>query len=162
MLNQIYRVSFIGHRVVEHYQIVEEQLERIVRDLIRTKEFVEFYIGRNGDFDIFAASVIKRLQHDLGKDNNSLILVIPYPVADMEDLEKYYDEVWFPDELSGVHFKSAITKRNEWFVDHSDLLVAYVTRNHGGAYECLKKAQQKGIVISRLLDGGQGGESETK
>ena len=32
MLNQIYRVSFIGHRVVEHYQIVEEQLERIVRD----------------------------------------------------------------------------------------------------------------------------------
>ena len=153
MLNQIYRVSFIGHRVVEHYQNVEKQLEKIVRDLIKTKEFVEFYIGRNGDFDIFAASVIKRLQHDLGKDNNALILVLPYPVADMEDLEKYYDEVWLPDELSGVHFKSAITKRNEWFVDHSDLLVAYVIRNHGGAYDCMKKAQQCGIRIEQINGG---------
>lgn len=162
MLNQIYRVSFIGHRVVEHYQNVEKQLEKIVRDLIKTKEFVEFYIGRNGDFDIFAASVIKRLQHNLGKDNNALILVLPYPVANMEDLENYYDEVWIPDELSGVHFKSAITKRNEWFVDNSDLLVAYVTRYHGGAYDCMKKAQQKGINITRLMDSGQVGESEVK
>ena len=157
MLNQIYRVSFIGHRVVEHYQNVEKQLEKTVRDLIKTKEFIEFYIGRNGDFDIFAASVIKRLQHDLGKDNNALILVLPYPVADMEDLEKYYDEVWFPDELSGVHFKSAITKRNEWFVDHSDLLVAYVIREYGGAYDCLKKAQQNGKKVIQL----NGMDSET-
>ncbi|MBE6529623.1 MAG: hypothetical protein E7680_03350 [Ruminococcaceae bacterium] len=150
MLDYIYRVSFIGHRQVEHFREVEEQLTEIVKDLIRSKEFVEFYIGRNGDFDILAASVIKRAQEKYGKANNSLILVIPYPITDMEYMEKYYDEIWYPDELHGVHYKSAITKRNEWFVDHSDLLVAYVTRASGGAYDCMKKAQQKGISVAQI------------
>lgn len=152
MLDHIFRVSFIGHRVVEDYKIIEEKVEMIVTDLIKTKEYVEFYIGRNGDFDIFVASIIKRLQRDHGKENNSLILVIPYPVANMGDLENYYDEVWIPDELSGVHFKSAITKRNEWFINHSDLLVAYVVRNSGGAFECLKKAQQKEIKTFNITN----------
>ena len=152
MLNQIYRVSFIGHRNIERFQIVENKVEAVVKDLIKSKEFVEFYIGRNGEFDILVASIIKRVQRDFGKENSSLILVIPYSIADMEDFEKYYDEVWYPDELFGVHFKSAITKRNEWFVDHSDLLVAYVTRDCGGAFECMKKAQQKGIQIVHLDD----------
>lgn len=152
MLDHIFRVSFIGHRVVEDYKIIEEKVEMIVTDLIKTKEYVEFYIGRNGDFDIFVASIIKRLQRDHGKENNSLILVIPYPVANLGDLENYYDEVWIPDELSGVHFKSAITKRNEWFINHSDLLVAYVVRNSGGAFECLKKAQQKEIKTFNITN----------
>ena len=96
------------------------------------------------------ASVIKRTQRDRGTSNNSLILVIPYPIADMEDMEKFYDEVWYPDELYGVYYKSAITKRNEWFVDRSDLLVAYVIRESGGACECMKRAQQKGVVIQQI------------
>ena len=149
-MDYIYRVSFIGHRQVEHFRDVEEQLTKIVKDLIRSKEFVEFYIGRNGDFDILAASVIKRVQENYGKSNNSLILVIPYQIADLEYMEKYYDEIWYPYELQGVHYKSAITKRNEWFVEHSDLRVAYVTKDHGGAYDCMKKAQQKGVFVARI------------
>ena len=38
MLGDIYRVSFIGHREVEHFREVEEQLERIVVELIKTSE----------------------------------------------------------------------------------------------------------------------------
>ena len=150
MLDYIYRVSFIGHRQVEHFREVEEQLTKIVKGLVCSKEFVEFYIGRNGDFDILAASVIKKVQENYGKANNTLILIIPYKIADFEYMEKYYDEIWYPDELHGVHYKSAITKRNEWFSDHSDLLVAYVTKDHGGAYDCMKKAQQKGVFVAQI------------
>lgn len=96
------------------------------------------------------ASVIKRAQRDYGKANNSIILVIPYPIANMEDMEKYYDEVMCPSELYNVHYKSAITKRNEWLVNNSDILIAYVERDCGGAYECLKKAQQKSLSIVRI------------
>ena len=148
----IYRVSFIGHREVENFYFVEEQVENIVKELIDKKEYVEFYVGRNGEFDIMVASVIKRAQRDYGKANNSLILVIPYPIADMEDMEKYYDEVWYPQELYHAHYKAAITKRNEWFVNNSEMLVAYVERDYGGAYECLKKAQQKGITITLITN----------
>mgnify|MGYP001428318938 CR=1 FL=1 len=150
MLGDIYRVSFIGHREVEHFREVEEQLERIIVELIKTKEYVEFYVGRNGEFDLMVASVIKRTQRDYGYANSSLILVIPYPIANLEDMEKYYDEVMYPVELYKVHYKAAITKRNEWFVANSDLLIAYVVRDIGGAYDCLIKAEKSGARIQRI------------
>ncbi len=147
---EIYRVSFIGHREVDDFSFVEEQVQNVVTDLISSKEYVEFYVGRNGEFDLLVASVIKRVKRDIWDCNSSLILVLPYEVANMEDYENYYDEVWLPQELYGVHFKSAITKRNEWFVKNSDLLVAYVVRDYGGAAQCLKKAIQSGIEIKRI------------
>lgn len=150
MLGDIYRVSFIGHHEVEHFREVEEQLERIVVELIRTKEHVEFYVGRNGEFDIMVASVIKRTQRDYGYANSSLILVIPYPIANLEDMEKYYDEVLYPVELYRVNYKVAITKMNVWMVQHSDLLIAYVTRKSGGAYNCLRFAREEKIKVINI------------
>ena len=48
---EIYRVSFIGHREVDRFRDVEDCIEEIVKNLIQEKEYVEFYIGRNGEFD---------------------------------------------------------------------------------------------------------------
>ena len=137
---EIYRVSFIGHREVDDFFFVEEQVYSVVRELLSTKEYVEFYVGRNGEFDILVASVIKRAKRALGEHNSSLILVIPYPIVNIVAYEYYYDEVEYPRELHKVHYKSAITKRNEWLVENSDMLVAYVVRNGGGAAYCLNKA----------------------
>ena len=150
MIGEIYRVSFIGHRQIDRFRFVEEQLDRIISELLRKKEYVEFYVGRNGDFDTMVASAVKRGQKAYGTANSSLILVIPYSVANMDCLEKFYDEIWYPEELYGIHHKAAITKRNEWFVEHSDLLVAYVERDSGGAAVCLKKAEKKGIDIKNI------------
>lgn len=146
----IYRVSFIGHREVDDFLFIEDQVDSIVRELISTKEYVEFYVGRNGEFDTLVASVIKRAKRDLEEHNSSLILVIPYPVGDMDAYENYYDEVEYPRELHKVHYKSAITKRNEWLVNNSDMLIAYVVRDYGGAALCLKKAIECGIEIKRV------------
>ena len=146
----VYRVSFIGHREVDDFFFVEEQVYSVVCELIRTKEYVEFYVGRNGEFDTLVASVIKRVKRELGEHNSSLILVVPYLVAEMESYENYYDEVEYPQELHKVHYKSAITKRNKWLVDKSDMLIAYVTHDYGGAAQCLKKAIDRGIEIRHV------------
>lgn len=140
MLGEIYRVSMIGHRVVEDYGI-EEKLHELFRELLRTKEYVEFYLGRNGDFDILAASVIKRLQKNYRNDNSALILVLPYPVKDYEYYEKYYDEIIIPKELYGTHPKAAITERNRWMVTNTDVLVAYIRKESGGVASCVHKAE---------------------
>ncbi len=151
MFGEIYRVSFIGHREITYdFRYVEEALDRIISDVTRNKEFVEFYLGQNGDFDTMAASAVKRYQNRTGKENSALILVIPYEVANMDFYEKFYDEIICPDELYGVHFKSAITKRNEWLVDHSDVLIAYVNKDGGGASKCLKYAKRKEISIENI------------
>ncbi len=83
---EIYRVSFIGHREIDDFRFGEEQLEEIVRDLIWSKEYVEFYVGRNGEFDIMVASVIKRAKRDYGNANSSLIFSFALP-----DCEYGYD-----------------------------------------------------------------------
>lgn len=147
---EFYRVSFIGHREVADYPFVEEQVYSIVGELIATKEYVEFYVGRNGEYDLLVASVIKRAKRDFGGQNSALILVIPYPVAEMEAYENYYDEVEYPKELYKVHYKSAIAKRNEWLVENSDMLVAYVVRDYGGAAQCLNQAIKRGIEVKRI------------
>ena len=151
MLQEIYRVSFIGHRQIDCFRFVEERLDQIIRKLLNSKEYVEFYVGRNGDFDTMVASAVKRGQKAYGTANSSLILVLPYTVADIELLEQFYDEIWFPEELYKVHYKSAITKRNEWLVKNSDLLVAYVKNDSGGAAYCLKQAQKEGVQIKNIV-----------
>ena len=141
MVGEIYRVSMIGHRVVEDYS-VEKRLYELFRELLRTKEYVEFYLGRNGDFDILAASVIKRLHKNYRDDNSAMILVLPYPVKDYEYYEDYYDEIIIPDELHKVHPKAAITERNRWMVTNSDVLVAYIRKKIGGTAVCVHMAEQ--------------------
>lgn len=130
---------------------MEEHLDQIISELLNNKEYVEFYVGRNGDFDTMVASAVKRGQKAYGAANSSLILVLPYTVSDMELLEQFYDEIWLPEELYKVHYKSAITKRNEWLVKNSDLLVAYVVNDSGGAAYCLKQAQKEGVQIKNIV-----------
>ena len=60
-MSEIYRVAFFGHRRIDNIRKIEEKLVPILNELILTKEYVEFYIGRNGEFDEFAATVIKRV-----------------------------------------------------------------------------------------------------
>lgn len=150
MMREIYRVSFIGHREIDRFRFVEEQLDKVIGELLRTKEYVEFYVGKNGEFDTMVASAVKRGQKAYGTANSSLILVIPYSISDMDLLEQFYDEIWLPEELYKVHHKAAITKRNEWFVDNSDLLVSYITRESGGAARCQKYAEKQGLPIKNI------------
>ena len=146
---EIYRVALIGHRNLQNSDPFEKTLENLIRTLLLQKEYVEFYIGRNGDFDIFAASVIKRVQKAVGGENSSLILLLPYHAKDEEYYQSYYDEICFPIEETN-HFKSAITKRNQWMIEQADIVFAYVERPLGGAAKALQYAEKRGIKIVNL------------
>ncbi len=148
---EIYRVSFIGHRNVDEFRDIENALDREIRKLLYQHEYLEFYVGRNGDFDIMVASAVKRAKKDCRDDNSSLILVLPYEVADMPYYEKFYDEIMIPCDIT-THFKSAIGKRNEWLADNCDLMIAYVKRTEGGAYKCYHRAENRGVPILNLAE----------
>ena len=141
-MDEIFRVALFGHRYLDSLRIIEDRLTPIIKDLIWKKKFVEFYIGRNGEFDEFAASVIKRVRKDVDLSNTALILVLPYNSAKIEDYEKYYDEITIPDVLWKMHPKGAIKAKNRWMVEQADLVIGYVEREEGGAYTALKYAKQ--------------------
>lgn len=107
-------------------------------------------MGRNGDFDIMAASVIKRIQKNFRDDNSVMILVLPYPVKDYEYYEDYYDEIIIPDELHGVHPKVAITERNRWMAANTDVLIAYIRNESGGTAACVRIAEQLGRTVIKI------------
>ena len=137
-----YRVVLFGHRDFEGHQILDEYLSPVLKELIRTKPFTEIYIGHNGEFDVYAATVIKRLGSSIGKEKHELICVLPYPNRNTEYYEKYYDSVMIPDCVGKTHPKGAITKRNRFMIEQADLLICYVERNEGGAYAALKYAKK--------------------
>ena len=146
---KIYRVSFFGHRALTSVRETEDKIERLAKELMQKNDFVEFYVGRNGDYDIYAASAVKRAQKAIGSQNSALVLVLPYAVKDVEYYKDFYDEVILPLGCD-THFKNAISKRNEWMIENSDLVVAFVQKKYGGAHSALRYAEKQGVEIINL------------
>ena len=78
----VFSVSFFGHRELDNSLKVESKLEALISDIINSNEYVEFLVGRKGEFDLLAASVIRRVRRSLGVNNCSLVWVMPYLSAD--------------------------------------------------------------------------------
>lgn len=148
-----FTVSFFGHRQIDDPLIIEEKLENIIQELLQTKEYVEFLIGRDGEFDQLAASVIRRCRRTVRDDNSALVLVLPYTAAECRNkfgaVHKYYDEIEVCAASAEMHFKAAHQARNRSMVDRSDLVVFYVCHSFGGAYRTRKYAASSG---SKYLD----------
>ena len=146
----IYTVSFFGHRELYDMNRIDTHLVPMLKELIQTKRYVSFLIGRHGEFDEYTASVIKRVQKEIGKDNNEITLVLPYTVSDLEYYEKYYDNIIIPESVAGAHPKNAITLKNRWMIEQSDLVVVNVERRTGGAFAAMKYAEKKNKKIINL------------
>jgi len=151
-----YTVSFFGHRQIEDALRLEKALEEIICRLLREKEYVEFLVGRDGDFDQLVSSTVKRCKRKIGEYNSALVWVLPYPTAEYlnneEAFHSYYDEIEICEASASAHFKAAIQIRNRAMVDRSHLVVFFVERKHGGAYQTLQYAKKKDIPIVNLRE----------
>jgi len=154
MLN-VYTVAFFGHRVVDNGLYALEKIENVVLQLISEKEYVEFLVGRNGEFDILAASAVRKIKKT-HCNNSELTWVLPYPVAEYENnaenFNNFYDRVEICDKSQISHYKSAIKIRNHEMVRRADLVIAYIEREYGGAYQAVKYAQKLGKKIINVAD----------
>jgi len=151
-IDNTYKVVLFGHRNFCGHRILDEYLYPLLGDLLSTKPFVEIYIGRNGEFDIYAATIVKRVKKAFGTPNNEFICVLPYPIKDMEYYEDYYDSVMIPECVEKAHPKGAIAKRNKWMVEQADLFICYVEAEEGGAYNALKYAKKLKKQIINLAE----------
>ncbi len=152
----IYTVTFIGHRYIDRFSFVEDKIEEFVRDLISSKEYVDFLVGRDGDFDQIVSSSILRVKKNVFDANSSLIWVLPYETAEYrnntESFESYYDDVEICQESAVAHFKGAIQIRNRYMVDRADLLICYVEKESGGAYQTMQYAIKKGKKVINIYN----------
>lgn len=152
----IFTVSFFGHRQLENTFIIERELEKLVRDFLTRKEYVEFLVGRDGEFDQLVSSTVRRCKQTVRDDNAALILVLPYVTAEYrnneDSFQKYYDEVEICAESAEKYFKSAYQVRNHSMVDRSDVVIFCVEHCYGGAYQTMKYAAKLGVKYINLIE----------
>lgn len=152
----IFCVSFFGHRKIENALQIEHCLEQIITNLLHHHTYVEFLIGRDGEYDQLVSSVIRRCKRNFRSDNSAHIWVLPYVTAEYQKNKEafldYYDEIVVCEEAALAHFKGAYQTRNRKMVDQSDLIVFCVQHERGGAWQTMKYAKRKGIPYLNLND----------
>ena len=154
---EIFTVAFFGHRYIDNPFRIEERLEEHIYRLLAEKEYVDFLVGRDGEFDQFASSAVLRVRKRYRDDNSSLILVLPYARAEYlnneETYHNYYSEVEISYEASKAHPKAAIQIRNREMVDRADLILCCIEREQGGAWQTIQYAIKQGKTVINLADG---------
>ena len=152
----IFTVAFFGHRYIDNPLKVEELLEEQIRKLINEKEYVDFVVGRNGEFDQCVSSTVLRVRKNVRDDNSALVLMLPYPTAEYLNNEEYFHDYYTDVEISYpasmAHPKSAIQIRNREMVDRADLVICYIEHSEGGAYNTVKYASEQNKTIINLAD----------
>jgi len=151
-----FTVSFFGHRMIDNALEIENRLEQLVQTLLREQEYIEFLVGRDGEFDQIVSSIIRRCKRTIRDDNSAHVWVLPYPTADFRDNEdayrEYYDEIEICSTSAGGHFKGAYQTRNREMVDRSNLAVFCIQHESGGAWQTMKYAKKQGISCINLND----------
>lgn len=149
-------MAFFGHRYVVNIIKVEDLLEKQIRKLIDENEYVDFLVGRNGDFDQCVSSAVLRVRKNHRDDNSALVLVLPYPTAEYlnneESFHKYYTDVEISHTASIAHPKSAIQIRNQEMVDRADLIICYTEHEKGGVWQTVEYAMKQGKTVINLAE----------
>lgn len=134
-----------GHRDV--FQNIDKELCEAVQSAVSIGCDV-FYTGAMGDFDRCFSSAVRKQ-----KKNAKLVCIKPYMSNELNTNKQYYnmyDDIIIPDELAFEHYKSAITKRNRWMIDNSDIVIVYVIKNYDGAYDAMRYAERQNKTVVKI------------
>ena len=139
-----------GHRVM--LMDVEKPLLETLERLVEERGVRMFYSGGMGEFDELFACTVRSMKREC--PSLRLVLVMPYLTARLNVnkafYEAQYDEILIPAELEGIHPKAAIGLRNRWMVDRSDIVIAALHRDFGGAMEAVRYAERIGKIVCKI------------
>lgn len=109
--------TFFGHRNIA--EDIKEKIYETVKDLITTKFVDLFYVGNNGVFDRTVLSCLRKLKEEY--PHIEYYVVLAYYLC--KENEYSENETLYPEILFGVPKRFCIPKRNEWMLNHSDIVV---------------------------------------
>lgn len=136
--------TFFGHR--DCPDTIKPILQNTLTDLITNHGVEMFYVGHQGQFDALVRSTLQELQQQYPQFNYTVVLAyMPYKAM----LDDEYTNTMLPEGIESVHPRYAISWRNNWMLQQSQFVVAYVTHPWGGAAQYVHKAiKQKKSVFN--------------
>ena len=114
-----------------------------------------FYVGNQGAFDRLVRGVLREITQEYPQTQYAVVLAHTpsgRPAAETAD-------TMLPEGIELVHPRYAISWRNNWMLQQSDFVVAYVTHSWGGAAQYVQKANRSGKTVLNLFDSDYGGHT---
>ncbi len=129
------KATFFGHR--DCSEMIKPKLREALVDLIMNYDVDMFYVGNQGQFDVFVRSTLKELKQEYPQINYAVVLA--YMPGQKNDCCDFSDTM-LPEGIESVHPRYAISWRNNWMLKQSDYVVTYITLSWGGAGKYYQKA----------------------
>ena len=139
-------VTFCGHSQITKEDKIVIWLRTVTQNLIE-QGATTFFLGGYGEFDSLAASILREQKKKYPQIE--LVLVLAYLNTGRNT--SGYDSTVYPP-LETVPRRFAISHRNRWMVEVSDVVVAYVLHDWGGAATTLRCVRQKKKQIISYRD----------
>jgi len=129
--------TFFGHK--DTPKEIEPTLRSTLIDLIKNKNVNVFYVGNNGNFD----TMVRRQLEDLSQTYPiTYSVVLAYLPTEKNKYDNLTNTI-YPEGLETVPKRFAISWRNKWMIQQSDIIVTYVVHNFGGAAQFKEMAMKK-------------------
>ena len=137
---------FIGHRHAE--ERIYEKLLTAIDTHISAYGVTDFLVGHYGDFDRMAARAVAEARRT--HPGISLTMLLPYYPEDRAiSVPPIFDGTFYPPGMEFCPKRYAIVRANQYAIEHSDYLIAYVT-GVGKSRDFLNYAERKGVPICNL------------
>lgn len=148
-INVARAVSVSGHRIVEN-DLDKEKLKGVFLSLIE-RGYDTFLIGMAIGFDTLCFQILEKIRE---QKNIKIIACIPCEEQDKkfnkEQKAEYARLIKSADGkvlISKEYNQRCMQKRNEFLVNNSSLLVAYLNRDFGGTAKTVNYARSKNVPI---------------
>lgn len=105
----------------------QSKLKKEIINLIEKENVPTFYNGGKGNFDWLCAHDVHELRKDYPFIKSYCVLSYMPKEKDeyTERISKIFDDTVYPD-IENVPQRFAILKRNQWLLNNSNFLIAYV------------------------------------
>ena len=138
---------FFGHK--DAPSSIYKKLEEAVETLIVERDVDSFLVGNQGQFDSMVLSVLRKMKGKYSQISYNVVLA--YMPAEKDEWNPYeYGETMLPEGIESVHPRYAISWRNKWMVNESDMVICYITHGWGGATRYVEMAVKKEKPIISL------------
>ena len=119
-----------------------------------------FVVGHYGQFDTLAGQAV--METKKRHPEVSLILLLPYQNSGRPTIPpEGFDSTFYPFGMERVPPRAAIPRANQYMVDHSDFLIAYVWHTGSNSRKILEaalKRQERGLTrVTNLAQQETGG-----
>ena len=139
--------TFFGHK--NTFGIEKNDLKTAIVELIERQGVRKFYVGNNGRFDCLVQNALCELSNTYPDIEYYIVLAYISEQA----MSGHQHTTIYPEGLEFCPLKYAISKRNEWMINHSKYVITYMQKTDTNCYKWVEKARRKGLEIINLALG---------